>query len=269
MVVGGRGFRGAAVAGDPTLPTAQFAVRGDCLVAYKLLRVLAGQLALPFRCKPFGSMASIGLRALAAGSHPIMTTTMTISAPVGQPRLFTFVGGNDGAWSVLSARTVVGDALQPASRVSVLAGAAIPQRADTAWALGGITSNERYVERHEKASLVKTQASLGRTEATRGALIPIRKTAAWWALTQDERRAIFEAQSHHIAVGLRYLPAVARRLHHCRDLGPTEPFDFLTWFDYAPSDESAFDDLLAAMRSSAEWAYVDREVDIRLVRDRA
>ncbi len=35
---------------------------------------------------------------------------------------------------------------------------------------------------------------------------------------------------------MRYLLAVARRLYHCRDLG--EPFDFLTWFEYAPQDES-------------------------------
>ena len=26
------------------------------------------------------------------------------------------------------------------------------------------------------------------------------------------------------------LPAIARRLHHCRDLGESEPFDFLTLF---------------------------------------
>jgi len=46
-------------------------------------------------------------------------------------------------------------------------------------------------------------------------------------LTQDERRAVFEEQSHHTAIGLKYLPATARRLHHCRDLGTEEPFDFL------------------------------------------
>jgi len=48
-------------------------------------------------------------------------------------------------------------------------------------------------------------------------------------LTQDERREIFEERSRHIATGLEYLPAVARRLHHSRDLGG--PFDFLTWFE--------------------------------------
>lgn len=149
----------------------------------------------------------------------------------------------------------------------MLAGAADPPHAGTGWALAGITSNDRYVERHEKVALLGAQVGLGRAEATLAALVPVRKTPAWWALTQDERRAVFEEQSHHIAVGLRYLPAVARRLHHCRDLGPDQPFDFLTWFDYAPEHETAFDDMLAAMRSAPEWSYVDREVDIRLVRE--
>ena len=183
------------------------------------------------------------------------------------PRLFTFVGADHGPWAVRSVRTLMGDALPPAPCLQVVAGGALPPPG-AAWALAGITSNERYVERHEKVALVGAQAGLGRAEATRAALIPIRKSPAWWALSQDERRAVFESQSHHIAVGMRYLPAVARRLHHCRDLGTAEPFDFLTWFDYAPEHESAFDDLLAVLRSSAEWAYVEREIDIRLVRER-
>ena len=163
------------------------------------------------------------------------------------------MGGASGPWAVRGMQTGAGDGLPPAGRVSVLAGTAVPPRPGTAWALGGITSNERFVERHEKTALARVQAGLGRAEATHAALIPIRKSAAWWVLTQDERRAVFEAQSHHIAVGQRYLPAVARRLHPCRDPGPAEPFDFLTWFDCAPEQESAFDDLLAALRSSAEW----------------
>jgi hypothetical protein len=63
---------------------------------------------------------------------------------------------------------------------------------------------------------------------------------------------------------LEYLPAVARRLHHCRDLG--EPFDFLTWFEFAPTDTVAFDELVERLRETEEWSYVDREVDIRLTR---
>ena len=85
-------------------------------------------------------------------------------------------------------------------------------------------------------------------------------------MTQDERRAIFEEKSKHTAVGLKYLPAVARRLRRYRDLTEAEPFDFLTLFDFNKADEKAFDDMLADMRASEEWKFIDREVDIRLVR---
>jgi chlorite dismutase len=156
--------------------------------------------------------------------------------------------------------------MSTASRLSIVAGSVVQPPLGASWLLRGITSNERYVVREEKVALVSKQEGLGREASTRAALIPIRKSAAWWALPQDERREVFEAQSRHIAIGLKYLPAVARRLHHCRDLGPDEPFDFLTWFEYAPSDSAAFEELVQTLRASPEWEYVDREVDIRLTR---
>ena len=132
------------------------------------------------------------------------------------------------------------------------------------WILRGTTSNARYTNREELKALSVKQEMLLRPQATRAALIPIRKTAAWWDLAQDERRAIFEEQSRHIRIGMEYLPAVARRLHHSRELG--EPFDFLTWFEYAPEHADAFEEMVRRLRSTAEWRYVEREVDIRLSR---
>ena len=185
------------------------------------------------------------------------------SAPA--PRLFTFAGGSSGTWRVEQLRTVVGDGLPAASHLSVAPGG--PEAsAGEVWRLRGIVSNERSVARAETDALVARQEGLGRAASSHAALIPIRKNAAWWALTQDERRQVFEAQSRHIALGLQYLPAIARRLHHCRDLSPDEPFDFLTWFEYAPGDASAFEDLVARLRESPEWRFVEREVDVRLVR---
>lgn len=184
-------------------------------------------------------------------------------------RLFSFVGGEVGPWRVVSFSTVVGDALADVRRLDV-ATRAVPEVPDGAkWVLRGVTSNERYVTRSEKDQLAARQPALGRPQATCAALIPIRKTASWWALAQDERRRIFEESSKHVATGLRHLPAVARRLHHCRDLGENEPFDFLTWFEYPPSDASAFDELVAELRASEEWTYVEREIDIRVLRDGA
>ena len=182
-------------------------------------------------------------------------------------RFFSFVGGGSGTWAIRRQLVLVGDPLPPAMRLDVVAGKAPGKNAN--WVLRGITSNERYVERTEREQLVGKQQGLGRAEASRAALIPIRKSPAWWALTQDDRRAIFEEQSQHIKIGLKYLPPVARRLHHCRDVSEAEPFDFLTWFEYAPAYEQAFKQLVAELRTSEEWRFVDREVDIRLVREEA
>lgn len=180
------------------------------------------------------------------------------------PRLsVSFIAGPSGPWSVEDLTPIVGGGLPAAPRLAVYEGNEA-LNANYAWVLRGVTSHERYVERVERERLVAREPGLGRAEATRAALIPIRKSEAWWELPQDERRAIFEARSRHIAVGLDYLPAVARRLHHCRDLGA--PFDFLTWFEFAPSDEAAFDELVARLRKTEEWTYVEREIDIRLAR---
>jgi hypothetical protein len=183
------------------------------------------------------------------------------------PRLFSFVGGPTGAWRVVSTHTLAGDALEQVDRLDLVSGAVVSLPPAAAWVLRGMTSNERYVTRSEKDQLVAKQPALGRAAATSAAIIPIRKTLAWWGLTQDERRGILEEQSKHIATGLRYLPAIARRLHHCRDVSEHEPFDFVTWFEFAPADSAAFDALLAELRASEEWRYVEREIDIRLTRD--
>lgn len=184
------------------------------------------------------------------------------------PRLFTFVGGQSGDWTVVSAKAIVGDPLPAVDRLHIVSGAVAALPDGAKWMLRGVTSNDRYVTRDEKDHLIKTQAALGRPESTHAALIPIRKSAMWWALTQDERRAIFEEKSKHNTIGLKYLPGIARRLHHCRDLGQAAPFDFLTLFDYTPDNATAFDDLVAELRATEEWKYVEREVDIRLVRAR-
>jgi chlorite dismutase len=174
-----------------------------------------------------------------------------------------FAAGERGAWRVESISAVHGDSLPSVSSLDrVEGGAASPQ--DALWTLRGITSSARYVERAEKTALERVQPTLGRPDARRAALIPIRKSSDWWALPQDERRAIFETRSRHIATGMSYLPAVARRLYHCRELG--EPFDFLTWFEYSDDQRAAFEDLVARLRETEEWRYVEREVDIRLVR---
>ncbi|UPT89160.1 chlorite dismutase family protein [Bradyrhizobium barranii subsp. apii] len=179
-----------------------------------------------------------------------------------------FRGGHSGGWRVTSISPVVGEPLPFVPALSVTDSEAIslplvPSR--NAWRLVGVASTPRYTERAERQQLTAVQAELGRLEATSAALIPIRKSEAWWELTQEERRKIFEDKSHHIASTLRFLPAIARQLYHSRDLGG--PFDFLTWFEFAPPDASLFEELVAMLRQTEEWSYVEHEIDVRLVKE--
>ena len=179
------------------------------------------------------------------------------------PLLVTFVGGETGWWSVERVIAVKGASVKAVAKVAILEGPnKLVRTPGTSWVLRGMTGPDRYTTADERKALATHPAALGRASATTAALIPIRKSADWWALPEKERRAIFEEGSHHIARSLAYLPRIARRLHHGRDLG--EPFDFLTWFEFAPGDTGAFDELCAMLRSTEEWSYVEREVEIRL-----
>lgn len=194
---------------------------------------------------------------ISASAHP--------GPPRVAPRRFAFVGGTTGRWRITTLSAVRGQGLPTATHVGVYEGdASVPEPSAARWVLRGVTSNERYATRAEHEVLAARGPEIGRPDATAAALIPIRKVDAWWALSQDERRAIFEERSMHIATSLAYLPAVARRLHHGRDLG--EPFDFVTWFEYTQADAAAFEELVGRLRETEEWSYVEREVDIRLIR---
>src|SRR5262245_32267332 len=102
-------------------------------------------------------------------------------------RGFKFLGGETGRWSVLRVDGVIGEPLPHASHVEVVNSLMPSLPAGATWLLRCVTSNERYVTRAEREQLVAVQQGLGRPEAVRAALIPIRKSAAWWQLAQDER----------------------------------------------------------------------------------
>jgi chlorite dismutase len=151
-----------------------------------------------------------------------------------------------------------------ASHLHVIRGASGGPLPASTWLLRGASSNARYSTRSELARLAEVQPGMGRPEASVAALIPISKSFQWWELAQDERRAVFDESSHHTKIGMDYLPAIARKLYHGRDMG--ESFDFLTWFEFAPEHEASFNRLLERLRSTAEWKYVEREVEVRLRR---
>jgi len=173
--------------------------------------------------------------------------------------IISFVGADQGTWKVMSMQAITGQTMQAALSVDVVQGAP-SEHAN--WVLKAFISNLRYTSKSEKTHLNLHSKSLGDPKYNYAALIPIKKSDEWWALAQDERRAIFEEDSHHISVGAQYLSVVSRQLYHCKDLG--EPFDFLTWFEFSSEHVGHFDALCDALRNTLEWKYVTREVDIRL-----
>ena len=175
---------------------------------------------------------------------------------------YSFIGGNEGQWRVVSCEAIDGAPLATVPRIKVLNVPSNSLADGGVWTLQGFTSNVRYAERRELNALHAKQEGLNRAGSLCAALIPIKKNPEWWAMSQEERRAIFEEQSHHTEIGLTYLPEIARQLHHSRDLG--EPFDFLTWFEFAPEHTTKFNKLLTQLRATKEWSYIEREVDIRL-----
>jgi chlorite dismutase len=185
----------------------------------------------------------------------------TISEQYLQNRYAVFNGGSTGEWAIQSIETITGQGLSKPAFLSK--GNGHTDYKDAVWSLAGIASNERYVITEEKQQLLQKQEGLGRKEAVCAALIPISKSDEWWLMPQDRRRKIFEEQSQHTQTGLQYLPAIARKLYHCRDIGGE--FDFLTWFEFAPEHKDRFDELVYLLRKTEEWKYVTHEVDIRLM----
>src|SRR5205814_1099389 len=97
----------------------------------------------------------------------------------------TFIGGVSGTWRVLSIASVKGDGLLSVQRLSIEDASPQPSRSNSGdegahWVLRGVRSHLRYVERNEKVRLDELSPPLGRPQATRAALIPIRKSPEWW-----------------------------------------------------------------------------------------
>ena len=115
------------------------------------------------------------------------------------PLLVAFVASSSGSWRIDRINPVIGEGLPAADRLEMVERPRAQANNEAVWTLRGVTSNVRYTNQNEITALAERQQGLGRPAATRAALIPIRKNEAWWALAQDERRAIFEERSHHIA----------------------------------------------------------------------
>ena len=129
----------------------------------------------------------------------------------------------------------------------------------------GATQHLVYTDAASRGEL--TQLSRGPSGPI-AVLIPICKSAAWWALAQEERQAHFThgRQPGHTALGRPFAARIYRRLYHARYL-PGSSWDFLTYFEFPESERPAFLELLGILRDpeqNPEWAFVERELEIWL-----
>jgi hypothetical protein len=137
----------------------------------------------------------------------------------------------------------------------------------------GVPRHLEYTTGAQKAELAASRGPLAPSDNTVAVLIPIRKSAAWWALPLDARLEHFRprgALSGHTAIGAPYTDRIYRKLYHSRyaaDAG----YDFVTYFEFDRAHAGAFRELLAALRDPArnpEWGFVDRELEIWTTRTR-
>ena len=159
-----------------------------------------------------------------------------------------FVAGFEGLWLIEGMTAPRGEPLPPAARLSVVEGAAA-EIAEGRWVLRGVVAGQGEDARAD-------QLPLGRAEARCAALLAVRMSPAWWERAEEDRRAL--------SANIEHGPAISRRIHRARDRD--EPFDVLTWFEYAPDLQSEANEVVARLRDSEEWSYVEREVDIRVIR---
>jgi hypothetical protein len=135
--------------------------------------------------------------------------------------------------------------------------------------LRGVLQHLHYTPRSERTELEKISRfeSDASSEPT-AVLIPIRKSAEWWKLSQDERQVLFQKtprhEGHH-GIGRKYADRIFRRLYHSRYVEPTAPYDFLTYFEFEEMDVPYFRKLISELRdikNNPEWLYVDFEYEI-------
>jgi hypothetical protein len=101
-------------------------------------------------------------------------------------------------------------------------------------------------------------------------ILPIRKTAAWWAMPATERHQYFyphhdrhsgKCVAGHAELGRQAAPKIFRRVFYNPD-GEGRPgeWDFISYFECSDEDLEVFDDTLEAMRDTdrnPEWRYVE------------
>jgi hypothetical protein len=133
--------------------------------------------------------------------------------------------------------------------------------------LHGVPQHLQYMTRAQRDKL-SSRPEFPPSQDTVAVVIPIRKSAAWWAFAHDERSVHFQqgkGKKGHTTIGASYVDRIHRKLYHTRYAVETRDHDFITYFEFDRAHTDDFKRLLTALRDTEqnpEWKYVDREYEI-------
>ncbi|MFB9146530.1 chlorite dismutase family protein [Halomonas alkalicola] len=118
--------------------------------------------------------------------------------------------------------------------------------------LTGITKSLNYITKEESSDLnaALTSTSYSGEEPRYSIVVPVKKSAEWWNMSEEER---LEEMETHTEPTLAYLPNVKRKLYHSTGLADT---DFITYFE--TNDLEAFNNLMLSLAQVPENLHHDR-----------
>ncbi len=114
----------------------------------------------------------------------------------------------------------------------------------------GLTKKANYVPGFSDEMKVELKAASDPGPKPYAVVIPIRKSADWWALDQETRAAMMK---EHTETALPYQKTVKRKLYHSTGL---DDVDFITYFETSKLDD--FHSLILSLEKVKEFQYTRR-----------
>jgi len=114
----------------------------------------------------------------------------------------------------------------------------------------GLTKKPNYVPAFSDQMKAELKATSEPGQQPYAIVIPVRKSAEWWALDQDKRTALM---LEHTEATVPYLKSVKRKLYHSSGL---DDVDFITYFETSKLED--FHSMVLSLEKIKEFHYVRR-----------
>jgi chlorite dismutase len=131
-----------------------------------------------------------------------------------------------------------------------LQGSAFGRQLNVAGIKHGLTKKANYVPAFPEELKTDLKAPSDPGPKPYVVVIPIRKSADWWALDQDTRAAMMK---EHTEAALPYHKTVKRKLYHSTGL---DDVDFITYFETSKLED--FHSLILSLKKVREFQYTRR-----------